>query len=116
MSGLKSIAPTIGPKHRSIACWPLASTTNQNESPWDLRLCIDPFTLSDTIDRQLLALQTMTCRPPDRSLATPKPGPRPIAWTFHNTRKRDRMMRKALQGDYFKTFIYHKRRLASVTS
>lgn len=82
----------------------------------DLRLRIDPFVLSDTIDRKLNALQTLTCRPPDRSLAPPKPGPRPVTWTFHNTRLRDRMMRKALQGGYFKTFINQKRRLASVTS
>jgi hypothetical protein len=78
---------------------------------------IDPFVLSQRIDQKLFELTPLASRSPATPYIPP-PANRTAFQTPFGRRgqSRLRMMRKAIAGDYFKTFIDQKRRLTSVIS
>jgi hypothetical protein len=87
-------------------------------APWQrLRRSLDPFTLSETIDKKLLLVSRLASTTRVQSVAI-----KPIHPSFFNrpftfaVQRRNRMMQKAIQGEYFKTLHQQERRLASVTS
>jgi hypothetical protein len=82
-----------------------------------LRGSINPFILSETIDNRLAHLTRLASRPtPTASFPAPaRPSSFNRPFTFR-VQRQTRMMKKAIQGDYFKTFTSQQRRIASVTS
>ena len=81
------------------------------------RSSVDPFSLSETIDHKITQLSGLASTHATSALNTAPRSPssfnRPFTFI---AQRRTNMMKKAIQGDYFKTFISHKRRITSVTS
>ena len=81
-----------------------------------LQASLDPFELSETIDRKLAHLRTLASQSPAPSGFMRSPPPQALRY-FRKSRRNARMMNKAVAGQYFKTFKQQQeRRLASVTS
>lgn len=81
-----------------------------------LRQPLDPFVLSESIDQRLFALRALAV--PGRALTpTARPDQIPRLQSFFPTiQRQNRMMQKAIRGDYFETYIRQERRKASVRS